>query len=130
MTLENVIPFKELPDIEYDKEEETKSGPGRPKVEIDKEQLVKLAKLGANNTEIADFFNCSESVIRKRFSDVLKQSRAHLKMRLRQSMLDNAFNKGNVVAQIWLSKNILGFSEQGPRDEQEEENKVLPWQDD
>lgn len=125
---DNVIQF-ELPDIEYDKEEETKSGPGRPKVEIDKEQVVKLAKLGANNVEIADFFNCSESVIRKRFNDVLKQARSHLKMRLRQAMIDSAVHKGNVVAQIWLSKNLLGMTDSGPKDEQEEENKILPWND-
>ena len=123
---DNVIQF-ELPDIEYDKEDETKAGPGSPKVEIDKEQLVKLAKLGANNVEIADFFNCSESVIRKRFNDVLKQSRSHLKMRLRQAMLDSAIHKGNVVAQIWMSKNLLGFTDSGPKDEQEDCNKVLPW---
>lgn len=123
---DNVIQF-ELPDIAYDKEDETKAGPGRPKVEIDKEQLVKLAKLGANNVEIADFFNCSESVIRKRFNDVLKQSRSHLKMRLRQAMLDSAIHKGNVVAQIWMSKNLLGFTDSGPKDEQEDDNKVLPW---
>ena len=123
---DNIIQF-ELPDIEYDKEDETKTGPGRPKVEIDKEQLVKLAKLGANNVEIADFFNCSESVIRKRFNDVLKQSRSHLKMRLRQAMLDSAIHKGNVVAQIWMSKNLLGFTDSGPKDEQEDDNKVLPW---
>ena len=126
---DNVIQF-ELPDIEYDKEDETKTGPGRPKVEIDKEQLVKLAKLGANNVEIADFFNCSESVIRKRFNDVLKQSRSHLKMRLRQAMLDSAIHKGNVVAQIWMSKNLLGFTDSGPKDEQEDDNKVLPWAED
>jgi len=125
---DNVIQF-ELPDIEYDKEDETKTGPGRPKVEIDKEQLVKLAKLGANNVEIADFFNCSESVIRKRYSDVLKQARSHLKMRLRQAMIDSAVHKGNVVAQIWLSKNLLGMTDSGPKDEQEEENKILPWND-
>ena len=125
---DNVIQF-ELPYIEYDKEDETKTGPGRPKVEIDKEQLVKLAKLGANNIEIADFFNCSESVIRKRYSDVLKQARSHLKMRLRQAMIDSAVHKGNVVAQIWLSKNLLGMTDNGPKDEQEEENKILPWND-
>ena len=126
---DNVIQF-ELPDIEYDKEEETKAGPGRPKVEIDQEQVVKLAKLGANNTEIADFFDCSESVIRKRFNGVLKQARSHLKMRLRQAMIDNAIHKGNVVAQIWLSKNYLKMSDAGPQDEVAEENKVLPWNED
>ena len=115
--------------VDEKEEKEEAKGPGRPKIEIDKEQVVKLAKLGANNVEIADFFNCSESVIRSRFADVLKQARSHLKMRLRQAMLDSAIHKGNVVAQIWMSKNMLGFTDKGPADEQAEENKILPWED-
>ena len=122
----NVIEL-DIPDIQYNKEQTEKQGPGRPKVEIDQEQVVKLAKLGANNTEIADFFDCSESVIRKRFAAVLRQSRSHLKMRLRQAMIDNAIHKGNVVAQIWLSKNYLRMTDNGPADELADENKILPW---
>lgn len=125
----NVIEL-DIPDIQYEKEKEEAKGPGRPKVEIDQEQVVKLAKLGANNTEIADFFDCSESVIRKRFNGVLKQARSHLKMRLRQAMIDSAIHKNNVVAQIWLSKNYLKMSDSGPQDEVAEENKVLPWNED
>jgi len=125
----NVIEL-DIPEIQYDKEQTETKGPGRPKVEIDQDQVVKLAKLGANNTEIADFFDCSESVIRKRFNSVLKQARSHLKMRLRQAMIDNAIHKGNVVAQIWLSKNYLKMSDAGPLDEVADENKVLPWNED
>jgi hypothetical protein len=44
-------------------------------------------------------------------------------------MIDSALNKKNVVAQIWLTKNLLKWSEQGPRDELEEENKILPFND-
>ena len=51
-------------------------------------------------------------------------------MRLRQAMIDNAIHKGNVVAQIWLSKNYLKMSDAGPQDEVAEENKVLPWNED
>ena len=126
MSEDNVLAL-EIPEIQFVKEEEQKQGPGRPKVVIDQEQVIKLAKLGANNVEIADFFDCSESVIRKRFAAILRQSRSHLKMRLRQAMIDNAIHKGNVVAQIWLSKNLLRMSDSGPTDEIEEENKVLPW---
>jgi hypothetical protein len=122
----NVIEL-EIPEIQFEKETEQKPGPGRPKVVIDQEQVIKLAKLGANNVEIADFFDCSESVIRKRFAAVLRQSRSHLKMRLRQAMIDNAIHKGNVVAQIWLSKNYLRMTDNGPADELADENKILPW---
>ena len=61
---------------------------------------------------------------------ILKQARSHLKMRLRQAMIDNAIHKGNVVAQIWLSKNYLKMSDAGPQDEVADENKVLPWNED
>ena len=50
-------------------------------------------------------------------------------MRLRQAMIDSAVHKGNVVAQIWLSKNLLGMTDNGPKEDQEEENKILPWND-
>jgi len=126
MSDDNVIAL-DLPEIQFEKEPEQKQGPGRPKVVIDQEQVVKLAKLGANNVEIADFFDCSESVIRNRFSAVLRQSRSHLKMRLRQAMLDSAIHKGNVVAQIWLSKNYLKMTDDGPQDDVAEETKILPW---
>ncbi len=122
----NVIEL-DIPEIQFEKETEQKQGPGRPKVVIDQEQVIKLAKLGANNVEIADFFDCSESVIRKRFAAILRQSRSHLKMRLRQAMIDNAIHKGNVVAQIWLSKNYLRMTDSGPADEVADENRVLPW---
>ena len=40
----NVIEL-DIPEIQYDKEQTETKGPGRPKVEIDQEQVVKLAKL-------------------------------------------------------------------------------------
>ena len=44
----------------------------RPKKHnIDPEQVEKLAALGCNNSEIASFFNCSESLIRKSYSEFL-----------------------------------------------------------
>ena len=126
---DNVIAL-DIPEIQFEKETEQKQGPGRPKVIIDQEQVIKLAKIGANNVEIADFFDCSESVIRKRFAAVLRQSRSHLKMRLRQAMIDNAIHKRNVLAQIWLSKNYLRMTDSGPAYEVADENRVLPWNED
>ena len=83
----------------------------RPKkYKIDTEQIKKLAKLGATNKEIGDFFGCSADLIEKSYSEYLTKGRAEMKMRLRQLQWKSA-EKGNVVMQIWLGKQILGQSE-------------------
>ena len=47
----------------------------RPKkYDIDTEEVQKLAKYGMTNVEIADFFGCDESLIRKSYNGrVLKR---------------------------------------------------------
>jgi len=83
----------------------------RPKkYKIDTEQVKKLAILGCTNKEIGDFFGCSADLIEKSYSEYLTKGRAEMKMRLRQLQWKSA-EKGNVVMQIWLGKQILGQSE-------------------
>ena len=44
----------------------------RPKkYNIDKEQVEKLASFGCSNTEIASFFGCDESLIRKSYYEFI-----------------------------------------------------------
>ena len=55
----------------------------RPKkYNIDTEEVQKLAKYGMTNVEIADFFGCDESLIRKSYSEYLTKGRAEMKLRL------------------------------------------------
>ena len=83
----------------------------RPKkYNIDTEEVQKLAKYGMTNVEIADFFGCDESLIRKSYSEYLTKGRAKMKLRLRQLQWDSA-EKGNAVMLIWLGKQILGQSD-------------------
>ena len=82
----------------------------RPKkYKIDTEQVKKLAKLGAPIKRSEDFFGCSADLVEKSYSEYLTKGRAEMKMRLRQ--LQWKSEKGNVVMQIWLGKQILGQSE-------------------
>jgi hypothetical protein len=37
----------------------------------------------------------------------------------------NAIDNGNVVMQIWLSKNLLGYADVPKQDD--DDNKPLPW---
>jgi hypothetical protein len=81
--------------------------PGRKPVDVDPEQVEKLAALGCTNLEIASFFNCSDRTIRDKFSENVAKGKEQGKIRLRQLQWQSA-QKGNVTMQIWLGKNILG----------------------
>ena len=80
------------------------------KYNIKGEEVQKLSKFGMTNVEIADFFGCDESVIRKSYSEYLTKGRAEMKLRLRQLQWKSA-EKGNAVMLIWLGKQILGQSD-------------------
>jgi len=79
----------------------------RPKLEIPDTKVEQLASYGCSNKEIAEYFECDESTIRKRFSVYLTKGRASGKIRLRQFQWKSA-EDGNVTMQIWLGKQILG----------------------
>lgn len=82
----------------------------KPKLDIDAEQVQKLAKYGVSNVAIADFFGCSESTIRGRFCESLAKGRAERKITLHQRQYEAADN-GNIAMLIWLGKQDLGQSE-------------------
>ena len=80
------------------------------KYNIKGEEVLKLSKFGMTNVEIADFFGCDESLIRKSYSEYVTKGRAEMKLRLRQLQWKSA-EKGNAVMLIWLGKQILGQSD-------------------
>ncbi len=92
------------------------------KYNIDVKQLENLARFGCTNIEIAQFFGCDESTIRKGYSEFLTKGRATQKLRLRQLQWKSA-ESGNVTMQIWLGKQILGQSETPIADD----NEPLAW---
>ena len=80
----------------------------RPKkYDIDTKEVEKLAGYGCSAREIADFYGCDESLLRKSFSENLTKGRSMMRLRLRQLQWKSA-EKGNVTMQIFLGKNILG----------------------
>ena len=95
----------------------------RPKkYNLDTDQIKKLASLGCTNKEIADFFGCSADLLEKSYSEFLTKGRAEQKLRLRQLQWKSA-EKGNIVMQIWLGKQILGQSENNIK----EDDEPLAW---
>ena len=96
----------------------------RPKkFNIKPAEIEKLASYGCSYTEIAEFYGCDESLIRKSYSESLLKGRAKGKIRLRQLQWKSA-EKGNVTMQIFLGKNILG---QQDKIETSELDEPLVW---
>ena len=76
------------------------------KYNLDTEKIEQLAGFGCTNTEIASFFGCDESLIRKSYSEFLSKGRDKGKIRLRQLQW-RAAERGNVSMMIWLGKQVL-----------------------
>ena len=83
---------------------------GRPRKQINVEMVTELARLGCTAEEIASVLGCHRNTIDRRFSEVIKRGREHLKHSLRRWQVISAKN-GSVAMQIWLGKQYLGQSD-------------------
>lgn len=91
---------------------------GRPRKEIDWQQFEKLCGIHCTLTEIAAWFSVSEDTIersvkrqyRAPFAEIYRQKQSLGKTSLRRKMFETAMN-GSVTMMIWLSKQMLGYSD-------------------
>jgi hypothetical protein len=97
---------------------------GRDKTIVPQDQVEELATLGCNNKEIANFFGVTEDAISRNFAAELIKGREVMKIKLRRAMFKNACVNMNAAVQIFLSKNILGMTDQPMAGES---NTPLPW---
>ncbi len=99
-------------------------GRGETSAVVDPETVYKLALMGANNSEIAEWYGVTEQSIRYRFNEYLAKARSSLKIKLRRAQLKVAIENENPTMLIWLGKQMLGQSENVVASESE---KILPW---
>lgn len=83
---------------------------GRDQIVIPPEDIRRLAELGCNDREIADWFGIDNNTLRYNFSVELLKGRETLKHKLRRAQLKVAL-AGNVTMLIFLGKNYLGQSD-------------------
>lgn len=83
---------------------------GRPRKQIDPEQVLKLARLHCTCAEIGSVLGCAGDLIEKRFAEVVRKGRDQGCQRLRLLQW-RAAEKGNVAILIWLGKQVLGQTE-------------------
>jgi hypothetical protein len=85
----------------------------RTKVELDLQELEKLCAMQCTDEEIAAWFGVSTRTIERRretpsFNEVMVRGRAKGRVSLRRTLWKLA-NAGNPAANIFLSKNLLGY---------------------
>lgn len=88
------------------------AGRPRKKIIISPEKYAcTLAEKQCSNIEIASKLGISVDTLTRNYAEFLDKGRQSGKIKLRQAMFASAIDKGNVVAQIFLAKNILGMSD-------------------
>ena len=103
-------------------------GAGRPKANIDREQVKKLASLHCTVDEIADIVGCGRATIYRDYKEELDQGRAEGRKILRTMQFKSA-QKGSAAMLIWLGKQILGQKDQQEIAVVDEEEKRLTEED-
>jgi hypothetical protein len=80
---------------------------GRPRKEVDGNEVRRLATIGCTQVDIARYFGVDEKTIRNRFSDDYSLGREAGKLSLRR-MQFKAAARGSVPMLIHLGKTVLG----------------------
>lgn len=82
---------------------------GRPKKDIDRDQVIKLAQMQCTYEEVAAFFNVSKSTISDNFRTEMTKGREIGKISLRRNQFK--LSETNATMGIWLGKQYLGQSD-------------------
>ena len=101
-------------------------GAGRPRIELDTEQIKKLAEIQCTVKEIAYIMGVSTDTITRNYQDAVDTGKETGKMLLRRAQWRKAVEDGNPGMLTWLGRQYLGQSE-SPINSQD--SQILPWQD-
>lgn len=101
---------------------------GRPKIEIDFENLKKLCELHCTRDEICDFFDIDDDTLSARikehgydnFSTFYKKHLGTGKISLRRLQW-HAAETGSIPMLIWLGKQVLGQRDKQENEQQQEQ---------
>jgi AraC-like DNA-binding protein len=83
----------------------------RPRLTIDPQHVLALARIHCTYDEIASVVGCSTDTLKRRFADLIEKGREEGKASLRRMQFKRAL-EGNTTMLIWLGKQHLGQSDQ------------------
>jgi|SRR6478736_4249938 len=80
---------------------------GRPKIEIDPDQVYKLAAIQCTTAEMASVLKCSPDTLERNFAAIIKEGREHGVMSVKRKQYELAM-QGDKTMLIWFGKNYCG----------------------
>lgn len=83
---------------------------GRRPIELDRDQIIRMAACMCTVEEIAYVMGCSKDTIERNYMDALEEGRAKGRASLRRKQYEVAMT-GDKSMLIWLGKQLLGQSE-------------------
>ena len=81
---------------------------GRPALQLDEEQVFKLARLNVSVKDMADVLDCSKRVLENNYLDVINEGRANLRTSILRKQYEVGVIDGNITMLIWMGKQYLG----------------------
>jgi hypothetical protein len=96
----------------------------RPRKITDPSQVEKLAAINCSYAEIASVLSVSVSTLTKGYSQHIEKGRESGKASLKRKMWDTAM-QGNVTMLIWLSKQMLDYSDKKDEKFTDDEREAL-----
>lgn len=92
---------------------------------LDRVMIQRLGELQCSPKEIAYAMGVTVEELNANYREDIEIGKEVGKLKLKRSMWINAVDKLNPTAQVWLSKNILGYSDNGIQSG--DDNEPLPW---
>lgn len=83
----------------------------RPRKPVDKDAIEKLAAINCSVAEIASVVGVDRRTIQRRYAALIEKGRDTGKTSLKRKMWKIAMDNENVTMCIWLSKQMLGYTD-------------------
>lgn len=84
-----------------------KSKPGPVMMNLDQQEIERLAQIQCTMQEIAHVMNCSVDTLENRYMDIIQKGKAKGRMSVRR-MQFKLLSEGNATMGVWLGKQLLG----------------------
>ena len=98
---------------------------GRPRLELNAENVEKLAAIACTNQEIADVLDVSKDTIERNYAAALKSGRGNMSCSLKRKQFELAMT-GNVTMLTLLGKNYCGQTDKVEQKITVEDQTAIP----
>ena len=87
---------------------------GRPRLELDEDQILKLAQCGMTDIEMCNLLEISKDTLQN-FRAIIKKGRSNLSQSIKRTQLEVALREKDKTMLIWVGKQYANQTEKSHR---------------